>query len=81
MVLERSFAYPHAVLQRVVSEHVTGLPLVPTMLAMLLQMDLTKYDLGRLRYVTNTGAALPVDHIQRAARRCCRTSRSTRCTG
>ncbi len=65
VVLERSFAYAHAVMQRVVSEHVTGLPLVPTMLAMLLQMDLTKYDLGRLRYVTNTGAALPVDHIQR----------------
>jgi long-chain acyl-CoA synthetase len=65
VVLERSFAYPHAVMQRVVDQHVTGLPLVPTMLAMLLQMDLTKYDLSRLRYVTNTGAALPVDHIRR----------------
>jgi long-chain acyl-CoA synthetase len=35
------------------------------MLAMLLQMDLTKYDLSRLRYVTNTGAAMPVEHIRR----------------
>jgi long-chain acyl-CoA synthetase len=65
VVLERSLAYLHAVMQRVVDEGVTGLPLVPTMLAMLLQMDLTKYDLTRLRYVSNTGAALPVDHIRR----------------
>ncbi len=68
VVLERSFAYPHAVLQKVVAEGVTGLPLVPTMLAMLLQMDLSKYALERLRYVTNTGAAMPVDHIQRFRR-------------
>jgi len=39
---------------------------VPTIFAILLQMeDLKKFDLGCLRYVTNTAAALPVDHIQR----------------
>ncbi len=65
VVLERSFAYPHVVMKRLVEERVTGLPLVPTMLAFLLQMDLTAYDLSRLRYVTNTGAALPTDHIRR----------------
>ncbi len=65
VVLERSFAYPHAVMQKVVAERVTGLPLVPTMLAMLLQMDLGNYALDNLRYVTNTGAAMPVDHIMR----------------
>ena len=65
VILERSFAYPHAVMQRLVEKRVTGLPLVPTMLAFLLQMDLTAYDLSRLRYVTNTGAALPTDYIRR----------------
>lgn len=65
VVLEKSFAYPHKVMQRVVAERVTGLPIVPTMSAMLLQMDLSSYQLDGLRYLTNTGAALPTDHIQR----------------
>ena len=65
LILEKSFAYPHAVMKKVVEERVTGFPLVPTMLAILLQSDLSKYDLERLRYVSNTGAALPVDHIVR----------------
>lgn len=64
LVLERSFAFPHAVMQRLVEERVTGFPLVPTMAALLLQTDLRPYDLGRLRFVTNTGAALPTDHIR-----------------
>jgi len=63
VILERSFAYPHAVLEKLVREKVTGFPLVPTMSAILLQMDLRKYDLSGLRYVTNTGAALPTEHI------------------
>jgi len=68
VVLERSFAYPHAIMQRVAAEGVTGLPLVPTMLAMLLKMDLANHALDTLRYVTNTGAAMPVDHIERFRR-------------
>lgn len=63
VILERSFAYPHAVLEKIRSEKVTGFPLVPTMAALLLQMDLTKYDCSSLRYLTNTAAALPTDHI------------------
>ena len=47
------------------SGRITGFPLVPTMLAMLLRMDLAKFDLSSLRYVSNTGAALPVEHIRR----------------
>jgi len=69
VVLERSFAYPHAVLDRLSLERVTGLPLVPTMSAILLQMDLGKYDLSSVRYVTNTGAALPTEHILQLRRR------------
>lgn len=65
LILEKSFAYPHAVLEKAVRERVTGLPLVPTMAALLLQMDLSKYDFSHLRYVTNTAAALPTEHIVR----------------
>jgi len=65
LVLERSFAYPAAVLKRIEEERVTGLPGVPTVYAMLLQMDLSRFDLSSLRYLTNTAAALPVEHIRR----------------
>src|SRR5512132_63307 len=40
VVLERSFTYPYAVLERIVSERVTGFPIVPTISALLLQLDL-----------------------------------------
>ncbi len=63
LVLERSFAYPSAVLQRLEQERVTGFPGVPTMFAILVGMDLTSYDLSNLRYITNTAAALPPSHI------------------
>ncbi len=66
VVLEKSFAYIHTILKRVEEERVTGFPLVPTILAMMLnRQDLNKYDFSSLRYVTNTGAALPVEHIRR----------------
>jgi len=63
LVLERSFAFPAAILQRIAEERVTGFPGVPTIFAILLQMDLSPYDLSSLRYLTNTGAALPPSHI------------------
>lgn len=63
VVLERSFAFPHAVLEKIQRERVTGFPLVPTIAAVLLQMDLSRYDFSSLRYLTNTAAALPVPHI------------------
>jgi acyl-coenzyme A synthetase/AMP-(fatty) acid ligase len=62
--LERSFAYPAAILKRMEEERVTGLPGVPTIFAILLKMDLSPYDLSSLRYLTNTGAALPPSRIQ-----------------
>lgn len=65
VVLERSFTYPHAVLQTIARENVTGLPIVPTISAILLQLDLSAYRFPALRYVTNTAAALPTDHIRR----------------
>ncbi len=64
LVLERSFAFPTEVLDRVVKEKVTGFPGVPTMFAMLADMKtLGEYDFSAIRYVTNTAAALPVKHI------------------
>jgi amino acid adenylation domain-containing protein len=65
LVLERSFAYPSAVLDRIAQEQVTGLPIVPTMSAILLQLDVSRWDLASLRYITNTAAALPAEHIRR----------------
>jgi amino acid adenylation domain-containing protein len=64
LVLERSFAYPAAILKRMEEERVTGFPGVPTIFAMLLNMDLSQFDLSHLRYITNTAAALPASHIQ-----------------
>jgi long-chain acyl-CoA synthetase len=63
LVLERSFAYLAAILKRIEAERVTGFPGVPTLFAMLLKTDLSKFDLSSLRYLTNTAAALPVSHI------------------
>lgn len=66
IVLEKSFMYLHSILERIAQEKVTGFPIVPTIVAMLLKLqDLTQYDFTSLRYMTNTGAALPVEHIRR----------------
>ena len=64
LVLERSFAFPTTILNRISEERVTGLPGVPTIFAMMLQMDLDRFDLSSIRYLTNTAAALPVEHIK-----------------
>jgi long-chain acyl-CoA synthetase len=66
VVLENSFLYLHAVLNQIVKEKITGFPVVPTILAMLLRMkDVKQYNFSSLRYITNTGAALPVEHIHK----------------
>ena len=64
LVLERTFTYPAAILQRIGQESVTGFPGVPTIYAMLLPMDFSGFNLSSLRYLTNTAAALPVTHIE-----------------
>jgi len=65
LVLLNSFAFPHLVLQKIANEGVTGFPIVPTISATLLQMNLARYSFPALRYITNTAAALPVDHIRK----------------
>jgi len=69
LVLERSFTYPAAILKRMEAERVTGFPGVPTVFVLLLQLDLTPYDLSSLRYLTNTAAALPPIHIEQLRRK------------
>ncbi|MET0556856.1 MAG: AMP-binding protein [Vicinamibacteria bacterium] len=64
-VLDKGMVFPHVTLTRMTAEGVTGFAMVPTMAAVLLGLDLAKYDLSRLRYVTNAGAALPTDHVRR----------------
>jgi amino acid adenylation domain-containing protein len=64
LVLERSFTYTAQVLNKVVEEQVTGFPGVPTIFAILAELkNLKSYDFSKIRYVTNTAAALPVKHI------------------
>jgi len=65
LVLHDSFAYPILVLEKIIREGVTGFPIVPTISAILLQMNLSKYQFPKLRYITNTAAALPVEHIRK----------------
>ncbi len=66
LILERSFVYPVKVLELLEKESVTGFPIVPTMAAIIIQMEnLRTMNLHALRYITNTAAALPVSHIKR----------------
>jgi long-chain acyl-CoA synthetase len=57
VVLERSFAYPRAIVDTMVCEQVTGLPLVPTIATLLLNQPIGP-RVPSLRYVTNAAAAL-----------------------
>lgn len=63
LVLENGFTFADPVLQTIAREKVTGFPIVPTMAAMLLRLDLSAYDLSSVRYLTNTAAALSIEHI------------------
>ncbi len=66
VVLEKSFVYPFKTLELLVKERATGFPIVPTMVAILLEMEnLSKFDFSSLRYITNTAAALPVAYIRK----------------
>ncbi len=64
LVLEKGFNYPAAILKHIEAERVTGLPGVPTIFSVLLQLRLNAYDFSHLRYLTNTAAALAPSHIR-----------------
>jgi long-chain acyl-CoA synthetase len=66
LVLENSLAFPVRVLERMAAERVTGFPGVPSTFALLTQaVDLAKFDLKTLRYVTQAGGAMPPSQISR----------------
>lgn len=60
LVLERSFAFPRAILARLEAERATGFPVVPAMATLIANMqDLAPGFLPHLRYITNAAAAMP----------------------
>lgn len=65
LILERSFAFPVMTLRRMETECATGFAGVPTVLALLLQSDLSRYDLSHLRYITSIGAALAPQLVEK----------------
>jgi long-chain acyl-CoA synthetase len=66
VILEKSFLYPYVIIDLMLKEKVTGFPGVPTIFAILLQLeDLKKQNFDSLRYITNTAAALPVSFIKK----------------
>ena len=65
LVLHDSFAFPTVVIEKIIQEGVTGFPIVPTVSALLLQMDLSKYKFPEAALYHQHRAALPVEHIRK----------------
>jgi long-chain acyl-CoA synthetase len=66
VVLETSFAFPLMILEQMAKERVTVFPGVPTIYSLLMNLKgLDRFDLSRLRMMTNTAAALSEEHIRR----------------
>jgi len=64
VVQEKSFLYLYDVIDQIIKERVTGFPIVPTIVALLLKLkNLERVDFSRLRYITNTAQALPPHYI------------------
>jgi amino acid adenylation domain-containing protein len=69
LVLERSFAFPQVTLQLLAAERATGFAMVPTIATILLQNDLSRFDLSNLRYLTNAGAGIAPELLGELRRR------------
>ena len=56
-----TFVFANEIVQMFIKEHITGLAGVPTLWSLLVQPSsgLTKHKLSELRYITNTGGAMP----------------------
>lgn len=64
LVIEKSFAFPQVIFEKIRDEQVTGFPLVPTMAAMMLQArDRDAAYFSSLRYMTSAAAPLPLAHV------------------
>jgi long-chain acyl-CoA synthetase len=58
LILEKSFAYPTQTLKRMEAERATRFAGVPTMYAILLKLDLSRYNLSQLQHLSSAGAPL-----------------------
>jgi len=64
LILEKGFGYPYELAKRMKEERVTGFAGVPTMYAILTQLEsLANEDFSSLRYITNAAAAMPPPFI------------------
>ncbi|MEQ1403896.1 class I adenylate-forming enzyme family protein [Neorhizobium sp. Rsf11] len=69
LVLEKSFAFPRKILERLAEVKATGFPLVPPMAALIAGMkDLEPGFLPQLRYITSAAAAMPPAFTERLQR-------------
>jgi len=65
IVLENSMMYPHRILEKIVSENITGFSGVPSTFSLLLgRTSLRDYDLSSLRYMTQAGGPMPPANIK-----------------
>ena len=60
------FTFAREIVEKLLSEHITGLAGVPTLWSLLAQPSSTlqNYEFPNLRYITNTGGALPLPVLQ-----------------
>ena len=66
VILEKSFLYPYVVVETILREKVTGFPVVPTIVAMLMKLqNLDKHDFSHVRYISNTAAHMPAAHVKK----------------
>lgn len=66
VLLEKAFVYPYQAIKEIRENKITGFPLVPAMAALLLQLNnILPDDIQSIRYITNTGQALPPAHIKK----------------
>lgn len=66
LLLEDNFAFPQQTLKRMQDEAVTGFPGVPSTFALLLgRCQLSDFDLGKLRYITQAGGSMPRAQIEK----------------
>jgi acyl-CoA synthetase (AMP-forming)/AMP-acid ligase II len=66
VVLERNLVFPHAVVDTITRERVTGFSGVPSTFSLLLsRVDLARRDLSSLRYLTQAGGPMPIATTRR----------------
>lgn len=66
LLLEDNFAFPQQTLRRMQDEGVTGFPGVPSTFALLLgRCQLSDFNLGQLRYITQAGGSMPRAQIEK----------------